>query len=118
MNHIILFFICILYIEVINRSNLLNRSSSVFKFYKEIIAIILNKKISDNQKGYLIPQYSIKIIKNCLVIFMIILLLIIPLIIINLFIDNFLLFIFSINTFFESLLFTLIYIFFVRRHLI
>ena len=63
MNHLILLFICFLSIEIFIRSKYLSLIISTFKVSKKSISVILNKNISDHWKEYIIPKYSLKMMK-------------------------------------------------------
>ena len=63
MNHLILFAICFLFVEIFIRSNYLTLINSTFKVSKKAISVIMNKNISDHWKEYIIPKYSMQMMK-------------------------------------------------------
>ena len=66
MNHLILFIICFLSVEIFIRSNYIFLMNSTIKLGKSAISIILNKNISDHTKENIIPKYSLKMMNYSL----------------------------------------------------
>ena len=66
MNHLILFLICVVSVEIFIRSNYMFSLNSTLELSKKAISIILNKRISDHWKENIIPKYSIQIMKYSL----------------------------------------------------
>ena len=66
MNHLILFVICLLSVEIFIRSNYLFLINSIIKVGKKAFFIISNKKISDHWKENIIPKYSLKMMNYSL----------------------------------------------------
>ena len=63
MNHLILFVICLLSVEIFIRSNYITLINSTFNVSKKAIYIISNKNISDHWKENIIPKYSLQMMK-------------------------------------------------------
>ena len=76
MNHLILFVICLLSVEIFIRSNYIALIASTIEVSKKAIHIISNKNISDHWKENVIPKYSLQMmnysIQMLLIIFLII----------------------------------------------
>ena len=58
MLHLIIFFSCILSVEIFTRTKFLKHLNSVILSIKKITLLIFNKKISDHWKEKVIPVYS------------------------------------------------------------
>ena len=104
MNHLILFVICFLSVEIFIRSNYVTLINSTIKVSKKSISIILNKKISDHWKENIIPKYSLQMLKYSIQMLLIIFLIIFIFVIADNFFSGFLAFIFSWNGIIESIL--------------
>ena len=63
MNHLILFIICFLSVEIFIRSDYILLLNTTFKFSKKATSTILNKNISDHWKEKIIPKYSLQMMK-------------------------------------------------------
>ena len=111
MNHLILFVLCLIFVEIFILSNYLNLINSIIKISKKAINIISNKKISDHWKEYIIPKYSIQMMKISLQILLIFLSIIFIFVLVDNFISGFRAFIFSLNGIIESILFAFSYAF-------
>ena len=105
MKHIILFIICLLSVEIFIRSNYISLINSLVEVSKKAINIISNKNISDHWKEYIIPKYSIKMIKFSLQMLLIFLSIIVIFFIGDKVLSGFLDFTFSLNGIIESILF-------------
>ena len=104
MNHIILLFICFLSVEIFIRSNYVFLINSTIYLSKKAISIILNKNISDHWKEYIIPKYSIQMMKYSLQMLIVLFLIIFIFVIADKLLSGFLSFIFSIQGIIESIL--------------
>ena len=104
MNHLILFVICFLSVEIFIRSNYLSLLNSTIKVSKKAISIILNKNISDHWKENIIPKYSLQILKYSIQMLLIIFLIIFIFVIADNLFSGFLAFTFSWNGIIESIL--------------
>ena len=111
MTHLILLFICFLSVEIFVRSNYISLINSLIEVSKKAINIISNKKISDHWKEYIIPKYSIQMMKVSLQMLLIFLLIIFIFVLIDNFLSGFLEFTFSFNGIIESILFAFSYAF-------
>jgi len=112
MNHISLFLICILAIEVIQRLRFSFFLKSIIVDIEKTLKIASNSNISDHWKEKFIPAYSIKIIKSSLRIILILLLIFLMLVITEIFLDNFIDFLISYLGLVESILFVFGYFYF------
>ena len=112
MNHLILLVICLLSVEVFNRSNYFVLINSLIEESKKAIYIISNKNISDHWKEKIIPQYSIHMMKFSLRILLISLSILFIFIIANNLFSGFLSFIFSMNGIIEFILIASCYAYF------
>ena len=115
MYHLILFVICLLSVEIFIRSNYISLFNSLIKVCKKAINIISNKNISDHWKEYIIPKYSIQMMKVSLQMLIILLLIIFIFVILNNFFSSFLEFTFSLKGILESILFAFSYAFIRER---
>ena len=104
MNHLIFFVICFLSVEIFIRSNYLSLINSIFKVSKKAISIIVNKNISDHWKEYIIPKYSLQMMKYSMQMLLILFLIIFIFVIADNFYSGFLAFIFSWSGIIESIL--------------
>ena len=104
MNHLILLFICFLSVEIFVRSNYISLINSLFGVSKKAINIISNKNISDHWKEYVIPKYSIQMMKVSLQMLLIFLSIIFIFVVANNLFSGFLAFIFSWNGIIESIM--------------
>ena len=111
MTHIILLFTCFLSVEIFIRSNYISLIKSLVEVSKKSINIISNKKISDHWKEYIIPKYSIQMMKVSLRMLLIFLSIIFIFVLVNNFLGGFLQFTFSLNGIIESILFAFSYAF-------
>ena len=66
MNHLILFVLCLLVVEIFIRSNYIPLIKSLTKVSKKAISTILNKNISDHWKENIIPKYSLQMMSYSL----------------------------------------------------
>ena len=111
MIHLLLFFLCLLSVEIFIRSNYLFLINSIIKVGKKATFIISNKKISDHWKENIIPKYSIEMMKSSLKMLFIFLLIFSIFLAADNFFNGFLEFIFSLNGIIESLIFAFTYAF-------
>ena len=63
MNHLILFLLVVLSIEIFKKSSYLSLIDLLLKKFLKIKKIIINKKSSDNWKEKIIPAYSFDMMK-------------------------------------------------------
>ena len=109
MNHLILFVICLLSVEIFIRSKYVALFASLIKVSKKAIYLISNKNISDHWKENIIPKYSFQMMKySLLMLFILFLILFIFFVAGNLFI-GFIPFTLSWNVIIESILFAFSY---------
>jgi len=111
VNHIILFVICLLSVEIFIRSNYISLINLLVKVSKKAINIISNKNISDHWKEYIIPKYSIQMMKVSLQMLLIFILIIFIFVFADNVLSGFLEFTFSRNGIIKSILITFIYAF-------
>jgi len=111
VKHLILFVICSLSVEIFINSNYISLINSLVKVSKKAINIISNKKISDHWKEYIIPKYSIQMMKVSLRMLLIFISIIFIFVLVNNFVGGFLKFTFSLNGIIESILFAFSYAF-------
>ena len=104
--------ICCLSIEIIIRSNYIYLLSSITKISKKAIKVISNKIISDHWKEYIIPKYSIQLMKYSLQMLLIFCLIILIFLIVDYFLSGFIQYTISLNGIIESLLFAFGYAYF------
>ena len=103
MNHLILFVICFLTVEIFIRSNYVPLINSTINVSKKAISTILNKNISDHWKENIIPKYSLQIMKYSLQMLLILSLIIFIFVIADKLFSGFLVFTFSWNVVIESI---------------
>jgi len=104
VNHLILFVICLLSVEIFIRSNYISLINSLIEVSKKAIHIISNKNISDHWKEYIIPKYSINMMKYSMQMLLIFLSIIVIFVIGDKVLSGFLEFTFSWNGIIESIL--------------
>ena len=109
MNHLILFVICLLCVEIFIKSNYVFNINSLINISKKAISTILNKNISDHWKENIIPKYSLQMMKYSMQMLLIIFLIIFIFVIADNFFSGLLAFIFSWNGIIESILLTFSY---------
>ena len=63
MNHLILFISCLFSVEILIRSKYISLVNLTIKVSKKAINTISNKNISDHWKEYIIPKYSLQMMK-------------------------------------------------------
>ena len=114
MIHFLLLIVCILSIEVFQRSNYVALMYSTIKIIKRANHIIMNKNISDHWKENIIPAYSLQIMKSSLQMLLVFLLIICIFLIADKFFSGLLSFMFSLNGIIESILFAFSYAY-IRR---
>ena len=104
MNHLILFVLCLLSVEIFIRSNYIYTINSTIKVSKKAIHTILNKNISDHWKENIIPKYSLQMMKYSMQMIFILFLIIFIFVITDKLVSGFLAFTFSWNGIIESIL--------------
>ena len=109
MNHLILFIICFLSVEIFIMSNFISLINSLFQVSKKAIHIISNNNISDHWKENIIPKYSIQMMKVSLQMLLIFLLIIFIFVVADNILSGLLEFTFSLKGTIESILFAFSY---------
>ena len=109
MNHLILFVICLLFVEIFIRTNYTSLIKSTIKCSKKAISTIVNKNISDHWKENIIPKYSLQMMKYSLQMLLILFLIIFIFVIADNLFSGFMVFIVSWNGTIESILIAFIY---------
>ena len=109
MNHLILFIICLLTVEIFIRSNYVPLINLTINASKKAISIILNKNISDHWKENIIPKYSLQIMKYSLQMILILFLVIFIFVISDNLFSGVLAFTLSWNGIIESILISFTY---------
>ena len=104
MNHLILFVICFLSVEIFIRTNYLSLLNSTIKVSKKAISTIMNKNISDHWKENIIPKYSLQMMKYSLQMLLILFLIIFIFVIADKLFSGFLVFTLSWNVIIETIL--------------
>jgi len=104
VTHLILLFICFLSVEIFVRLNYISLIKSLVEVSKKSINIISNKKISDHWKEYIIPKYSIQMMKVSLQMLLIFLSIIFIFVLVDNFLSGFITFILSWKGIIESIL--------------
>ena len=104
MNHLILFVICFLSVEIFIKSNYVPLINSTINVSKKAISTILNKNISDHWKENIIPKYSLQMMKYSMQMLLIFLSIIVIFVIGDKVLSGFLEFTFSWNGIIESIL--------------
>ena len=111
MNHIVLFSVCLLSIEIFLRSNYITLINSIINVSKKAISIILNKNISDHWKEFILPKYSLQMMKYSMQMLLILFLIIFIFVIADNLFSGFLAFTFSWNGIIESILLAFSYVY-------
>ena len=104
MNHLILFLICLLCVEIFIKSNYLFLINSLINISKKATSIVLNKNISDHWKENIIPKYSLQMMKHSLQMLLVLFIIIFIFVIADKLFSGFLAFTFSLNGIIESIL--------------
>ena len=104
MNHLILFVICLISVEIFIKSNYITLINSTINLSKKAIYIILNKKISDHWKENIIPKYALLMMKYSLQMLSIIFLIIFIFFIADNLFSGFFAFTLNLNGIIESIL--------------
>ena len=112
MNHLILLGLCLLSVEIINRSNYFKLISSLIELTKKAIYIISNKNISDHWKENVITKYSMKMIQLSLQMTLIFFFISFIFMIVDKYFNGFLEFTFSWSGIIESIIFAFVYVYF------
>ena len=111
MNHIVLFSVCLLSVEIFLRSNYITLINSIINVSKKAISIILNKNISDHWKENIIPKYSLQMMKYSMQMLLILFLIIFIFVIADNLFSGFLAFTLSWNGIIESILIAFSYVY-------
>ena len=111
MNHLILFVICFLSVEIFIRSNYVHLINSTINVSKKAISTILNKNISDHWKENIIPKYSLQMMNYSMQMLLILFLIIFIFVIADNLFSGFLAFTFSWNGIIESILLAFSYVY-------
>ena len=105
MNHFLLFFVCILSVEIFIRLNFLPILDSILNVTKKVTYVIPQDNISDHWKEKVIPAYALKIMKYSLQILVILFLIISFFFAADYFLSGFLIFTLSLVGILESIVF-------------
>ena len=111
MNHIVLFSVCLLSVEIFLRSNYITLINSIINVSKKAISIILNKNISDHWKEFILPKYSLQMMKYSMQMLLILFLIIFIFVIADKFFTGFLAFTLSWSGIIESILLAFSYVY-------
>ena len=111
MNHIILFCLCLLSVEIFISSNYIFLVNSTINVTKKAIYIISNKNISDHWKENVIPKYSIQMMKNSLQMLIVLFLITFIFVIADKLFSGFLSFTFSVTGIIESIVIAFSYVY-------
>ena len=111
MNHIVLFSVCLLSVEIFLRSNYITLINSIINVSKKAISIILNKNISDHWKEFILPKYSLQMMKYSMQMLLILFLIIFIFVISDKFFTGFLAFTLSWSGIIESILLAFSYVY-------
>ena len=111
MNHLILFIICFVSVEIFIRSNYISLVKLIINVSKKAIYIISNKNISDHWKENIIPKYSLQMMKYSLQMLLILFTIILLFVIGDKVLNGFLEFTFSRNGIIASIFFAFSYAF-------
>ena len=111
MNHLILFVICLLSVEIFIRLNYIDLIKSTILISKKAISTIDNKNISDHWKENIIPKYSLQMMKYSMQMLLILFLIIFIFVIADNLFSGFLAFTFSWNGIIESILLAFSYVY-------
>ena len=114
MNHIILCVLCSFSVEIFFRSNYISLINLSVEVSKKAINIITNKNISDHWKEYIIPKYSIQMMKVSSQMLLIFLLIIFIFVIGDNIFGGFLEFSFSLHGIIKSIFFAFSY-YYIRK---
>ena len=104
MNHLILFVIYLLTVEIFIRSKYVTLINSTINACKKAISTILNKNTSDHWKEIIITKYSLQMMKYSLQMILILFFIILIFVIADNLFSGFLAFTFSRNGIIESIL--------------
>lgn len=110
MIHFVLLLLCVLSIEIFQRTKLLHLASEIILATKKVSRLIPNKKISDHWKELLVPHYALTIMNYSIRILFILISIIAMFIISDYFIGEFLTYILSLLGIIESIVFAYSYI--------
>ena len=110
MLHLIIFFLCILSVEIFTRTKFLKHLNSVILSIKKITLLIFNKKISDHWKEKVILIYSFIMMGASIKMLLILILIISNFLLFEDLYVGLLNFLFSIIGILESLLIVYVYI--------
>ena len=116
MLHVVLFFACILSIEILIRLGFKNHLSSLLKYSKKVVSIIPNKFISDHWKEQAVPLYAFEIMKCSLKILLILMSIITIFILLDFAVKGLLMYTFSIIGIVESIVLAFAYIY-IRKYI-
>jgi len=111
VNHIILFIICALCVEIFINCKFIYVLNSILNTTRKVTKIIPQQNISDHWKERAIPAYALKIMTSSLRIFLILLVMIILFVIADYIFKGFVIHALSLFGIMESIIFAFIYIF-------
>ena len=110
MIHLALLLLCILAIEIFQRTQLLDIAKALIFTAKKTSKLISNKRVSDHWKELLVPYYALIIMRCSIKILMILVLIISTFLLADYFIQEFLAYTISFWGIIESFLFVYFYI--------
>ena len=116
MNHIILFIICALCVEIFINCKFIYVLNSILNITRKVTKIIPQQNISDHWKERAIPAYALKIMTSSLQIFLILLVMIILFIVADYMFEGFVMHALTLFGIMESIIFAFVY-FFLRKFL-
>ena len=111
MNHLVLFLVCILSVEVFIRFNFLSILNSILNVTNKVIYIIYNENVSDDWKEKVVPAYALRIMKYSLQILLILLLILSLFLIADFFFNDFFALTLSLIGIVESIVFAFGYVY-------
>jgi len=105
MNHLVLFLVCVLSVEIFVRFNFLAILDSILKATQKVILVIPKDNVSDHWKEKVVPAYALKIMKFSLQLLLILSCILSLFFIVGFFLHKFLLFTLSYMGIIESMFF-------------
>ena len=110
MLHALLFLGCVISIEIFLNLNFLNHLNKIISITRKVLLVMSNKEISDHWKEKVIPTYALQLMKHSLTVLLILLMIIAVFLGISLFESNFIVYIFSLIGFLESIVFAFLFL--------
>jgi hypothetical protein len=110
MDHLVLFLLCILTVEIFEKAKFIKLISNITLTAHKVSRLIPNERISDHWKELLVPYYALSIMKYSLKILFLLLSVILLFGAADYFVDDFFNFILSLWGIIESLFFVYLFI--------